>query len=162
MTGVQTCALPISRLMDASNCFEGFGEKKLSILIQHLPNILNLSHKLTSNMIINIPGFSDISADKIITNVPVFKDWLNDHSMLQFTIIESNTKDRISNKLTGIKVVMTGFRDEELTKIIESHDGIVSDNLNKETSILLAKDISSFSSKIEKANKLGKIGRAHV
>ena len=58
-------------------------------------------------------------------------------------------------KLNGEIIVMTGFRYKNLNAMIKDLGGEVGDNINKKTTIVLAKNISSGSSKIAKAQKLG-------
>jgi len=57
-------------------------------------------------------------------------------------------------KLNGQIIVMTGFRDKDLKGEIEALGGEVADTLTSKTTILLAKDTSEESSKIDKARKL--------
>ena len=68
---------------------------------------------------------------------------------------KSKLANGLAKKLNGEIIVMTGFRDKNLNAMIKDLGGEVGDNINKKTTIVLAKDISSGSSKIAKAQKLG-------
>jgi NAD-dependent DNA ligase len=138
-------------LMDASNCFEGFAIKKLELLTSNIPHILDKSPNTSA--IIAISGFSDISANKILQALPDFKKWLNEHSMLKWELVEQSIPKDL--KMLNQIVVLTGFRDDTISGWIESQGGKMGSSVSSKTTILLVKDSSSCSSKMEKAKELG-------
>ena len=145
----------LALLMDASNCFEGFAFKKLDILIKHIPNIM--SDKIPPiELITSINGYSDISAHKIMTYLPLFKKWIIEHSMLKWDITNSiDTKIQIGNIMKSENIVMSGFRDDTIATWIKQNGGLIGDTVSSSTTILLVKDKDSTSSKMAKAKSLG-------
>jgi DNA ligase (NAD+) len=64
-------------------------------------------------------------------------------------------KEKRIGQLTGMIFCFTGFRDQELSDLAQSHGAEESDSLTKKTTHLVAKDLESGSSKLEKARKAG-------
>ena len=60
-----------------------------------------------------------------------------------------------TNELEGMQVVMTGFRDAELSAEIEKRGGKIGSGVSKKTTYLLTYDASSNSGKAQKARELG-------
>ena len=52
------------------------------------------------------------------------------------------------------KVVMTGFRDEALTKKIESHGAEMASSVSSKTFVVIVKDLTDDTGKAENARKL--------
>ena len=68
---------------------------------------------------------------------------------------EDNKKPKLTySKLENINIVMSGFRDKDLVRLIEQHNGKVVDTISSKVNILVVKDKSNNSSKIQKATKL--------
>ena len=159
------------QLMVASNCFgRGLGSKKLSLLIETDPYIL-ISDKTEKEMkeyIISIDGFSDKLATQFIKHIEEFKLFVKEINIDLNSLIVINDKKNIDNqnnknqdkdkdkrntKLENKKIVFSGFRNKELEDIIKSQNGIVSDSIHKNTSILIVKNINDTSTKINKAKE---------
>jgi NAD-dependent DNA ligase len=51
-------------------------------------------------------------------------------------------------------IVMTGFRDKELEKIIEDEGGTNGSAVSSKTAVLLAKDVNESGGKLDKARSL--------
>lgn len=145
----------LSDLMVGSCIFGfGIGNKRVKLLLEHIPNVLNT--KIDMNMIINIPGFSSIMAKKIVNNMENFKVFYE--QILPYVKIEQNVCNKKAQKLQkyeGKRIVMSGFRDKKLQSMIEEQGGIVATSMSKNVWLVLVKDKTSTSSKIEKARELG-------
>jgi len=124
-------------LMDASGIFgEGIAFKTLNSINKVYP-ILDSTYET----LMSIKGISTITAVKIMDGLPLFLDFLNE-SKIKITSFEKTTL------LLG-EYVFSGFRDKGLKEKIEINGGIVSENLTK-NSILIVKDFTE-NSKYKKA-----------
>lgn len=145
----------LETVMTASNIFKGFGIKKLKLIRQYLVNTGKKLNDLSIDDIITIPGFNTKTANYIVKNIPDFIDW---HSTLpNIKIINYNyvKKEKNVNVLNNKNIVLTGFRDKELSKKIEDLGGNIQASINKNTSILIIKDSSiSHGNKYNKAKSL--------
>ena len=149
------CDAPINLalLMDASNCFEGFGTKKLDLIVKNIPTVATKIP--TEAEITSIAGFSVISSEKIIASLPGFYQWLKEHPTLKWSIPTIASVAPTGTAMTGQVVVMTGFRDDTLEGWIVSQGGKIGSSVSSKTTLLLVKDTDSGSSKMEKAKELG-------
>ena len=146
----------LSEIMAASCIFgSGFCTKKLEQIIIKYPNVLEMvTDEDLLIKIKQIDGFSDITANKFIKNLPIFINWLIEHP--QINIVK---KTFILNKEGTNKegIVFSGFRtvEETYTKLIENSNYIVKDSLTKDIKFLIVKNKDEVTSKTEKANKYG-------
>ena len=153
----------ILSLMIASNCFgRGIGEKKLKIFIDLYPNFLteNVSNNIIFEKLCSIDGFHDKTVNKIIKGIEEFKTFYN-------TEIPVSVQDKISNNINCKKdsnisnkkysflenknIVLTGTR--EIEKILKDNNVNIQGNVNSKTELVICKDKSSNSSKIQKAKE---------
>ena len=141
-------------LLGSSGIFEGIGKRKLKVLFDNFPDILEieLSEKELLEKIINIEGYSDKSAEKIIINLNKAKKFLEE--VKPFVVYDENKKVNSTNKLKELTVLFTGYRNEDLEKKIISNGGKIITSVSKNLKILIVKNKESLSSKIEKARKL--------
>jgi len=147
-------------LMAASGVFGlGMGSRKIKLVTDMYPDVLNKNkntHKITKSDLIKIDGFEEKSADVFLKGLEKFKKWLDDIN-LKYVVSSSSLSSGSSSqsqKLKGITIVMTGFRDKELEKIIEEEGGKNGTTISSKTGILLAKDVNESGSKLEKARSL--------
>jgi len=137
-------------IMNASNIFgNGLGKKKLALIFSSIPDVMK--HKIDNNLkqkIINIDGFSDISANQFVNNLEGFKLFLKNLKIKTHNLDSYIEKTQIKKN-----IVFTGFRNSELEKYLESHKISVKNTINTDTFLLIKKDKSSTSSKIQEANK---------
>jgi len=140
-------------LLGSSGIFEGIGKRKLKVLFDNFPDILDvkLSDKEMLEKIINIEGFSDKTGEKIILNLNKAREFLEE---VKPYVIYENKKQENTEKLKDITVLFSGFRNEELEKQIILNGGKVLTSVSKNLKILIVKDKENTSSKIEKARKL--------
>lgn len=150
------------QFMAASHMFgSGIGERKIKLIIEQYPDIL--TWKLKKNEFVDklneIEGFSTITSEKFYENLDDFKKFYAEINKIKdishILIVEKKQKVDESNPLNGLKIVFTGFRDNELKKYIEDNGGKVSDSVSSNTNIVVHADGEDSSSKIEKAKKLG-------
>ncbi len=162
----------LEQLMSGTIIFgRGMGTRKLKQIILKYPDILDHdpddSDEL-KEMIMEVEGFSDISADKFVENFNEFLEFLEnlkkvtDHN-LEFKP-KANPKSKSKSKAKGKSatvdmskeiVVMTGFRDDDIKNFIESNGGKVTEGVSKKTTLLLHVPTDKVSSKYQKADDLG-------
>lgn len=140
-------------LLGSSGIFEGIGKRKLKVLFDNFPDILEikLTDKELLEKIIIIEGFSDKTGEKIILNLNKAREFLEE---VKPYVSYENKKEEITEKLKDITVLFSGFRNEELEKQIILNGGKVLTSVSKNLKILIVKDKETTSSKIEKARKL--------
>ena len=154
--GLQNVSIPL--LLGASSCFGfGFGKRKTKKIFEKIPNLLELYDVKNSdeleNIILNVEGFSDLSAKKIIENIPNAKKFLN--SISKYITLDVEEEEEVDCNLENQKIVMSGFRDSDLVTNIEKRKGEIMSSVSKNTTILIVKDSSKETSKIIQAKKLG-------
>lgn len=148
-------------LMDASNKFgRGLGIKKLSVILKEYPDIIHqhYSSEQLSEMVLKLDGFSDKTTMLFVKSVPVFKEFMTEIGANLQTYQVKTTKKKASSEslaLEGHKIVLTGFRDANITSFIEDQGGEVTNSVSKNTSMVICKDVNDSSGKITKAKSLG-------
>lgn len=135
----------------------GVGQRKFKKLLKDL-KIKNVEdiNGLTVDQIVSVHGFDYKTAVKIMSGKEKLAKLIDD---LRNNFVEICFKDDIiassNGKLVGQKVVMTGFRDDELTKRIEIEGGEVQNSFSSTTTMVIAKDPNSTSGKLTKAREKG-------
>ena len=168
-SGVESASLPV--LMKASNIFgRGFGERKLKPVLAKFPNIL-LDKESDSAMIeklITVEGWSTKSASEFIKHIGAFVAFMKECGLEDRLRAASKAKEsgagdegseagaaKTSHPLYGKKIVMTGFRDKDLIKLIENKGGELGSSVSKKTFAVLVKDLDEDTGKAEQARQLG-------
>jgi len=137
----------------------GMGVRKVVTLFEGFPDILDVFEKMKNEdileRILQIDGFSDKSADKVVDNLTEAKQFIVD--MKKFaTFKEKITKIQIKNKLQDMKIVLSGFRDKKLEEFIINGGGKVMTSVSKHTSILVVSSkLTALSGKATKALEMG-------
>lgn len=136
--GIQDVTIP--NVLGASGIFGfGMGEVRITTLFNDFPDILEVYNKMSSqklmDRILQVEGFSDKYAQKIVDNI----DWANKFIivMKKFTTFKENVI--IGNNLAKEKVVFTGFRDKKLGEDVAARGGKVTSNVSQNTTILVVK-----------------------
>ena len=101
-----------------------------------------------------VEGFQDKTAEKFISGIPAFKTFYKEIRPLISIKVEEPV-EITGNSFENEHVVFTGFRSEDLEKEIQKQGGTIQSGVNKKTTILVVKDISTTSSKAEKARQFG-------
>lgn len=138
------------KLMDASNMLgRGFGQKKLKLILEHIPDILKTRELPSLTSLISIKGIEKKTAEAFLTNLPKFFAF---YDSLGLSCTELTT---VTSTLTGKVFVFSGFRDKELEEQIKKEGGEVATSISKRVTHLVLKDKNSESSKVTKAKELG-------
>ncbi len=143
-------------LMNATGFFPGFGNKKLKKIIDSV-DCEDALFIISKQMICEIDGFEEKSAEVFDQGIDKFRDWIRENNY-HLTFSKPKKENKMSKfhlPLDGHYIVFTGFRSDELKNKIESLGGEVQDGMNKMTTELVAKDTSKQSNKFVKANELG-------
>lgn len=146
----------LANYMAASGCFPStVAATRINTVLSKFPDILSAKPKEMALHVASIPGFSTITTKGFVLGATKFKEWLFD--LKGIISIKKEVKPKVkSSKLKGLNVVPTGFRFDAATKKhIEENGGKVSDNITKDTTVLVVKDTSKESSKTKKARSLG-------
>jgi DNA ligase (NAD+) len=145
-------------ILGSSGIFgEGLGKRKIKVLIDHFPDILEstLSEKELMDRITSIPSYSDKTAEKILNNLDRAKKFMRDiDPFVTYDTTNIPTISEATATLENITVLFSGFRDQDLEKKILSRGGKILTSVSKNLKILIVKNISSSTSKIEKARSL--------
>lgn len=166
-------------LMSGSLKFgRGLGSRKIKEILNMYPNILemrNSSEEEIKEKIMEVPGFSDISATKFAENLKSFCEFLDtlkdncDYDLSFKTdkktkkakkVVKKDDTDEENNEdddidMSDQKVVLTGFRSDVITDFIENHGGKVSGSVSKNTTLVLYTEKDKTGSKLQKARELG-------
>lgn len=142
---------PISVLLGASSVFGyGMGKRKITKLLEDVPNLFELTPQEMRNKIMKVEGFSNKSVEKIISNIPDairFIECIKPYT--SNVVVQKN-----NNNLKGLSILFSGFRDTQLEEVIISQGGKVSTSISKNTNFLIVKNKTDTSSKITKALEL--------
>jgi NAD-dependent DNA ligase len=149
----------LSVLLDAGNVFShGIGTRKLDEIFLRYPTIMDETDlQEIHNKIMTVKGFSKISADAFVEGFNKAVKYLK--LIEKYATIDypksSSLKSEKNLFLKNKTVVFSGFRDDDLEKVIKNMEGRISSSISKNTDILIVKDTSKASSKINTANELG-------
>jgi DNA ligase (NAD+) len=143
---------PLETVMKASLIFgNGYGEKKLRLVIETYPNLLENPKIITLENLNKVEGFSDKSSQGFLEHFPQFLKFLKENPYYKIKKFETK-----KGKLSGKTFVFTGFRDAKLKDQIESLGGKVLDSVSAKTDLLVyGKPEDLDKSKGAKAKKLG-------
>jgi DNA ligase (NAD+) len=123
------------------------GSKKLALLE-------GFKTKPTLAEVMAIEGFAEKSAQSYLDGYDKFNEFVKG---LPITISEKKAIEKSSNELEGKSFCFTGVRCKDLEPIIESKGGKIASGVSKNLTYLVAKDPTSGSSKLVKAEELGVI-----
>jgi DNA ligase (NAD+) len=139
--------LPVARFLHATGWFSDLGEKTIQ-------KIIDADGWLRpEKTLLEIDGVQEITANKFWKGVMSYVENMEEIDKL-FTFKYWETPKE-EGRFSGMVFCMTGFRDKELSEKIIELGGSVSDGVTKETTCLIVKDITSNSSKVQKARKNG-------
>ncbi len=148
--------MTLPALMDASGLFgQGMGEKRISLVLKKYSNILTVKAApkyLIERIDANVRGFSDTLAAQFVEGIPKFNKF---YAKLN---IKAQAMKVVKAKGFGLKdkiVVWTGFRNKAQELKVEEQGGTIGSGVNSKTSILVVKDASFTSSKVDKARAAG-------
>ena len=139
-------------LMTASNKLgRGFAAKKLKLIVDEYPDIVNKNMKPTASDLIKIKGIEKKTAEKFVNN---FDNYLEFIKTNKIKCVYKEVKQNKDSKLKDLKIVFTGFRSSEFEEFIENNGGKIQSSISKNTDLLVIKNKDTGGSKIEKAKEL--------
>jgi DNA ligase (NAD+) len=140
----------LAKVMASSSLFGlGVGERKFELLLDEVPNLLTFEGDELFEKIVEVKGFSDITAQKIVDNMSVFLKFLSTlNPYIKF-------KKIVKKEKIDLRVVFTGFRNKELEEAIKEKGGEILSGVSKKTTHLLVADKDENTTKIKKAKELG-------
>lgn len=149
-----TTNIQLAKLMVASSKLgQGIGIERITDIINNYPDILTNYKTLTVEMLKKLDGWEDKTSQQFVTNLPSFIEFYN--SIKKYVTI-GITNIPVGNKMMGLKIVLSGFRNSELEEKIKMQGGVITTTISKNTSILVIKDNSiEGTSKVVKAKELG-------
>ncbi len=175
-TGIQTKVKEASLLdiMVASNLLgRGLGEKKMKPIMEAHPDILTSSESNDKKikMLQEVNGIGNENAKSFVSNISLFLEFLKETNLeykLNTNVLkeekiqtrsQTKSKENEENKEKHIlhdkHVVMTKIRDKEIIEKLKEKGGFLDDNVNKNTFVLIVKELDDSSNKIKKAKELG-------
>lgn len=143
----------MSKVIAVSGIFGfGIGEKRVELLFNKIPEILELEGEQLRDKILKLEGFSNILTTPIVMNIKYAKMFIKKISPY---VTFKKTIEK-SKQLDGHIYVFTGFRDKELEERIKNMGGDIKNTISGKTTGLIIKDDSEkSSSKYEKAIEKG-------
>jgi NAD-dependent DNA ligase len=136
--------------MASSSLFgQGIGVKKLETLLEEIPNILTLSKKELREKVLNTKGFSEITTNKVVDNINLFKNFMSE--MMPFI----SFKVEKPKKKIDLRVVFSGFRSKELEEKIKEKGGEIVTGISRKITHLVVRDKTEKTTKIDKAKEYG-------
>ena len=142
-----------SELLGACGVFGfGVGRKRVIALMTDIPDLLSRKKKGLKKRVLEVEGFSDIMADKVVENIDYAIQFIDEVSKyVSFVNIR-----RVSDVFVGKKYVFSGFRSQDLEKQINDRGGKNVTSVSKKTSgIIVASKSVKQTGKVEKAISLG-------
>ena len=154
---IKETSLPL--LMEASNMFgRGLGENRMKLIMEAHPDILTskLSSVEKRELVMDVDGFAEKTAMKFVKNIGKFKKFMKENELSMVYLSAKKTFDK-SHPLYEKKILMSGFRDEDLKEKIRNFGAQVASSVSSHLDILIVKDKNTAGSKKEKAEKIGTI-----
>lgn len=151
-------------IMTASNTLgRGISDKKIELILQDYPNILTSKESDSEkiNKLSEIKGMAKKTAEVFVLNIPKFLEFLKEcglENKLNVKVAENkkqDTKDVSGHPLFEKKIVITGFRDKELENKLKSVNVNLGSAVSKNTFLVITKDKTDSTGKLEKARELG-------
>lgn len=154
---IKEASLPL--LMDASNMFgHGLGENRMKLIMEAQPDILTskLSSEEKREIVMDVDGFAEKTAMKFVKNISKFKKFMEENQLNMEYVPSKKTFDK-SHPLYEKKILMSGFRDEDLKEKIRKFGVQVASSVSSHLDILIVKDKNTSGGKKDKAVKIGTI-----
>ena len=140
-------SLPFAKFLHATGFFADLGEKTIQKILD------NNGWDSTIEKLIEIDGIQEITAKKFMRGFKTYLRYDDEvNNLFTFTYF---TTPKSEGRFSDMVFCMTGFRDKEMADKIVELGGRLSDGVTKETTCLIVKDITSKSSKVQKAIKNG-------
>ena len=152
--GIRTSLInvPFERLMGAYSTSRGIGIRRVNSVYKEFGlGIFNINDP---SQLLNIEGIQEKTANKVMNEIILFREFTREIA----DYFNFADKPVATAKTTGLfanqHIVVTGFRDSELEKFIESNGGTMQSGVNKKTTLVIAANPNENSGKIKKAKDL--------
>lgn len=136
----------------------GIGSRKIKVLLVAFPDIFDVYHTMSKkqlfNKILTIEGYSDKTAQKIVDGVEIADKFIK--KLSEWATFKEQKK--IDQSLQSEIIVFSGTRPERyegLRDEIEGRGGKISTGVSGKTTILVVKDKSQITGKVQKAQEKG-------
>lgn len=126
----------------------GLGSRKIQRIVDKYGRL-----NVTILELLDVEGWEDKTASLYISNFPKFEKFL-EHIHGYYTILNTDEL-KVSDGMAGMTVVLTGFRDKELEKLVVSKGGKIGTSVSKSTTVLVCANVNDTGGKIKKADDLG-------
>lgn len=148
---VKVKSASLGQLMNASGCFDRtLGPKRLEALSK-IKDLISLSKENVRKEVSKLDGFSDKTTESFLEGLVKFKIFIKQTKLDP----KVSVKVKKTGKLTGKKYCFTKVRDKSLEEKIESLGGEVVNNVTKDLTALIVKDLTVVTTKTQKAKELG-------
>lgn len=146
--------MTLPALMDASGMFGALGEKRLTWIVRKHPDVIERDMRPNDilDLVTDIRGFKTSLAQQFVDGLPAFRKF---YGKLGIVARPPKVVKVKGQAYRGQTVVFTGFRDAAMEEKIVQQGGTVGHSVNKNTTILVVKDPSAGTTKIQKAEALG-------
>jgi hypothetical protein len=136
-------------------------------IMEAYPDILTTteSNDKKIKMLQEVNGIGIENAKSFVINIPRFLEFLKEANLeyklntkfLNEEKIQTHTRTTSEEKhiLHDKHVVMTKIRDKEIIEKLKENGGFLDDNVNKNTFVLIVKELDDNSNKIKKAKEFG-------
>jgi NAD-dependent DNA ligase/DNA polymerase/3'-5' exonuclease PolX len=145
-------------LVIACSFGRGLGEKKLELILEHIPDIFisTETDAQKTNRLLNIKGIEMKTANLFIQGVSPFLQFLDDCGLREKCgVLVISKKEGDGHPLHKKIVVLTGFRDANMEASLKNWGAILGTSVSSNTFCVVAKDVKGDSGKISGAKKLG-------
>ena len=162
ITGIKDSLQNVSlaKLIAASNTLgEGIGECRMKQVLEAYPNLMTDYKKWTkkefTNYIKELEGWEEKTSSVLVNN---FGDFIKFYNKIKPYVTLEIKKKIKESKLTGMTMVLSGFRDCVLQEKLELQGVKISSSVSKNTNYLVVKDqatIDEGTGKVQKAQEVG-------
>lgn len=160
---------PLAEIMAGSCLFPNLGSKRLALMIEAVPNMLELKNDCefsdAKTGILNIKGIGENLADIWSSNIKTFQSWLQEHSEITLDNSSENEDEKTSNDFKSSEhirplenqvIVFTGCRPDKLMeRAIIKAGGRVASAISGTTTMLIVQAINKTTKKIQSAEARG-------
>jgi NAD-dependent DNA ligase/DNA polymerase/3'-5' exonuclease PolX len=161
----KVAAASLGDLMAASNMFgRGFSDKKIKLILEEYPDILSSADTPESKTrrLASTKGMATKTAAAFVEHIPAFLKFMDEcglsHKITSAppppSVTETKKKIDTENPLYKKTVVMTGARDKDLEKILESMGVTIGSSVNSKTFVLITADKEVKTGKANTAREL--------
>lgn len=151
---------PLPRIMTALNCFRGViaesvAEKIISEVGDPRPYFASRTLEQAERELSQIEGVGEQSINAFCDGCKRYDDYRRNNPEFPYTVTITVKKQPVQVADNQLVVCMTGFRDKELEQRLESQGHRVVSGVTRDCNVLVVADLSSQSSKSQKAREKG-------